>query len=68
MRAVHSFFVRAKEKGIWEKIMNKLVLNARNKPNKPSNPTACIIDSQSVKTLSAFDKKGIDGSKKNKGT
>jgi putative transposase len=66
-KTVYSFFIRAKEKGHWEKAMNELVRRSRNRSGKLNIPTYCIIDSQSVKTTNKSQERGIDGGKKNKG-
>lgn len=65
---VHSFYWRAKEKGIWEKMMRDLVEKSRMTMGRTSNPSYSLIDSQSVKTTSAAEKRGIDGGKKGKRT
>lgn len=62
---VYSFYRRAKEKGIWEKILQALVEESRVKLGRNSNPTYSIIDSQSVKTVGRSEQIGIDGGKKN---
>lgn len=65
---VQSFFRRAKEKGIWEKILKALVEQERERRGRKSGPTYGVVDSQSVKTISASTDRGIDGGKKNKGS
>ncbi len=65
-KTVYSFFMRAKEKGCWEKVMNELVRKSRNRSGKIDTPTYGIIDSQSVKTANKSSERGIDGGKKNK--
>jgi putative transposase len=65
---VHSFYRRCRIKGIWEKMMNELVKASRIKAGRNEHPSYSIIDSQSVKTTSASEKRGIDGGKKNQGT
>ena len=65
---VHSFFRRAKEKGIWEAILKLLVEQERKKSGRSVDPTYAIIDSQSVKTTGPSAERGIDGGKKNKRT
>ena len=62
---VHSFYWRAKQKGIWEKMMKDLVEKSRIKMGKSSDPSYSLIDSQSVKTTDKAKDKGIDGGKKN---
>jgi putative transposase len=64
---VWSFYRRAKESGLWEKIMDALVSKARLDSGRAVLPTYTIIDSQSVKTTLAAEDKGIDGGKKSQG-
>jgi putative transposase len=64
-KTVYSFYKRAQNRGIWEKIMSDLVKNSRVKMGRSSNPSYSIIDSQSVKTADAAEARGIDGGKKN---
>jgi len=61
---VWSFYRRAKESGLWERIMDALVQRTRLDSGRAIMPTYAIIDSQSVKTTLAADEKGIDGGKK----
>ena len=63
---VWSFYRRARECGLWEKIMDELVKKTREKAQRKSSPSYGIIDSQSVKTVAASDERGIDGGKKSK--
>ena len=65
-KTVYSFYRRMCKANIWEKILNKLVIQSRELVGKEKDPTFCIIDSQSVKTNSAAKERGIDGGKKNK--
>ena len=64
-KAVYSFYKRAKDKGIWEKMMKDLIEKSRIKMGQNALPTYSLIDSQSVKTTSASKNRGIDGGKKN---
>lgn len=64
-KTVYSFYKRAKDKGLWEKIMKDLVEKSRLKMGLKSYPTYSLIDSQSVKTTDKAEEKGIDGGKKN---
>ena len=64
---VWSFYRRAKEKGIWGLINDELVKLTREKDNRASSPSYALIDSQSAKTVSASEERGIDGGKKIKG-
>ncbi|MCP4923663.1 MAG: transposase [bacterium] len=61
---VHSFYWRAKKKGIWESMMQDLVEKSRVKMGRTSDPSYSLIDSQSVKTTDKAQNKGFDGGKK----
>jgi putative transposase len=67
-KTVYSFFKRAKDKGIWEKIMDSLVKRSRVAMGKQSKPSYSLIDPQSVKTTYAAKERGIDGGKKSERT
>ena len=62
-QTVYSFFRRAKEKNIWEKVLEDLVSKSRLAMEKNKDPKYAIIDSQSVKTTRASKERGIDGKK-----
>jgi len=63
---VHSFYRRARKSGLWDKILEHLVEKTRKDAGRSPNPTYALIDSQSVKTTSASDERGMDGGKKQK--
>lgn len=65
---VQSFFRRAKEKGVWGKILQALVERERERCGRKPGPTYGVVDSQSVKTTGPSTNRGIDGGKKNKGS
>ena len=65
-QTVYSFFRRATENGLWDKILEHLVEVTRKKEGRYPNPTYAIIDSQSVKTVYASEQRGYDGGKKTK--
>ena len=67
-KTVYSFYKRAKDKGIWEQIMQSLVEESRRRSGKDRSPSYSLIDSQSVKTTSRSECRGIDGGKKGKGS
>lgn len=67
-KTVYSFYKRSKDKAIWEQVMQLLVKKSRLQLGRNAHPSYSIIDSQSVKTASAAQSRGIDGGKKNKGS
>jgi transposase len=67
-KTVYSFYKRAKDKGIWEKVLKDLVEKSRLKMGRHADPSYSLIDSQSVKTTSKAMDRGIDGGKKNQGS
>ena len=66
-QTVYSFYRRAKEKNLWDKILELLVEKTRQQAEKDTEPSYAIIDSQSVKTVYKGEERGFDGNKKNKG-
>ena len=65
-QTVYSFFRRAKETGLWDKILQHPVEVTRRRAGRNPNPTYAIIDSQSVDTAYASEQVGYDGGKKTK--
>lgn len=65
-QTVYSFFRRAKETGLWDKILQHLVKVTRRRAGRNPNPTYAIIDSQSVDTAYKSEQVGYDGGKKTK--
>lgn len=63
---VYNFYSRAKQKGVWEKVMQFLVKESRIQAGRNAEPSYALIDSQSVKTAYRSDRKGYDGGKKQK--
>jgi len=66
-QTVYSFFRRARMKGLWQLLMDDLVVLSRLSAGREPSPTYGLIDSQSAKTTSASEERGIDGGKKRKG-
>lgn len=65
-QTVQSFYWRAKESGLWDKVLHLVVEKSRVKAGREVSPTYAIIDSQSVKTIYASRNCGYDGGKKRK--
>ena len=65
-KTVYSFFRRANDKELWEKILRHTVRVTREKAGKDPNPTYALIDSQSVKTAYASEQVDYDKGKKRK--
>jgi putative transposase len=63
---VHTFYRRARLCGLWQVIMDDLVALSRLAAEREPSPTYALIDSQSSKTTSASEERGIDGGKKRK--
>ena len=65
-KAVSMFYYRAQRKGIWDEVQRMLVKKTRIAQGKNEAPTYALIDSQSVKSVSASENRGYDGGKKRK--
>lgn len=65
---VWSFYRRAKQSGLWERILYDMVEQTRVQAGRDAAPTYGIVDSQSAKTTSAAENRGIDGGKKSEGS
>jgi putative transposase len=63
---VWSFYRRASESGLWEKVLTAVVRKTREDAGRNPTPSYGLIDSQSSKTLYASDERGFDGGKKQK--
>ncbi len=63
---VANFYYAAIKSGLWEKIRAALVEKVRVAAGRAAAPSYAIIDSQSVKTVSSAEERGIDGGKKQK--
>jgi len=63
---VHSFYRRARISGLWEKLLEHMVIKTRENVGRRATPSYAIIDSQSAKTVADSEERGIDGGKKQK--
>ena len=65
---VYSYFRRWKRDGTWERVHHALRRDVRVAAGREPEPSAAIIDSQSIKTSPVRgDARGYDGAKKNLG-
>jgi putative transposase len=63
---VKGYWRRWKESGLWQKLNDKLRRLLREKAGKSPEPTAAIIDSQSVKTAQKGAPEGMMQAKKSR--
>ena len=66
-KTVYDHYWRWNQRGVWETALDDLNQIHREKNGKNLTPSYAIIDSQSAKTASYNDQRGIDGGKKVKG-
>ncbi|MBM7115898.1 IS5 family transposase [Archangium primigenium] len=64
---VYHYFAKWKKDGTWKKLNDELRRKVRKKEGHAEEPTAGILDSQSVKTMQEAETKGYDAGKKIKG-
>jgi transposase len=67
-QTVYSYFRRWQQKGVWDQILRTLRMQLRTRQGRDPEPSAAVIDSQSIKTSAVRGpEKGIDMGKKNLG-
>jgi len=65
---VYSYFRRWQREEVWDQILRTLRMQVRRKQGRDEEPSASIIDSQSIKTSAVRGpEKGFDMGKKNLG-
>ena len=67
-QAVYSLFRTWKRQGVWQRLHDSLCRDVRTAAGRDPEPSALIIDSQSVKADEIVENSGYDAGKKNQRT